>query len=60
MRFKVNKAALSAATAVMMVTSMFTMLGTSASAANEIKLMSDRTTANVGDRINISVGYVPG
>ncbi len=59
MRFRVNKAALSVSTAVLMVTSMFSMLGTSASAENEIRLSADRKQAAPGDRINVSVDYVP-
>ena len=48
MRFKINKPLLSLATAVMMVTSMFSMLGTSAAAANEITVTADRSNAVEG------------
>ncbi len=59
MKLKVNKAALSCATAVMMVTQMVSMLGTSASAANEIRLVTDKTSAAPGERISVSVDYIP-
>lgn len=59
MRFKINKPLLSLATAVMMVTSMFSMLGTSAAAANEITVTADRSNAVEGERFNVTVGYIP-
>ncbi|MBR1392377.1 MAG: hypothetical protein IJ561_00915 [Ruminococcus sp.] len=60
MRFKINKPLLSIATAIMMVTSMISMLGTSAAAANEITLSCDKSYATEGQRINVTVGYLPG
>ena len=59
MKFRINKAALSIATAVMMVTSMLPMFTGSAAAANEITLSADKSTYTAGERIDVSVGLDP-
>lgn len=58
MNLKVNKLALSIATAALMITSILSTV-TSASATNEITLTADRNTAKAGERINVTVGYIP-
>lgn len=58
MKLKVNKIALSLAAAALMVTSLLSTV-TSASATNEITLTADKSSAKAGERINVTVGFVP-
>lgn len=58
MKLKVNKIALSLATAVLMVTSLLSTVG-SASAVNEVTISADKSSAKPGDSINVTVGYIP-
>lgn len=58
MNLRVNKIALSIATAALMITSILSTV-TSASATNEITLTADKNTAKAGERINVTVGYIP-
>ena len=58
MKFKINKIALSLATAFLMVSSVVSM-ATSAAGTNEITLKADKTNAQAGDKINVTVGYTP-
>lgn len=55
MNLRVNKIALSIATAALMITSILSTV-TSASATNEITLTADKNTAKAGERINVTVG----
>lgn len=58
MKLKVNKIALSLAAAALIVTSLLSTV-TSASAANEITLTADKSAVKPGERINITVGFIP-
>ena len=58
-KFRLNKAALSIATAVLMVTSMLSMFAGSAATPNEVTLSADKEYVSAGDRINVSVGFSP-
>lgn len=58
-KLKINKIALSAATAFLMLTSIVSTVA-SASGGNEIKLTSDKTFAQAGDSINITASLEPG
>lgn len=58
MKLKVNKIALSIATAALMVTSILSTVS-SAATTNEITLKHDKSAAKPGDNININVGYIP-
>lgn len=57
-KLKINKIALSAATAFLMLTSIVSTVA-SASGGNEIKLTSDKTFAQAGDNINITASLEP-
>lgn len=57
-KLKINKIALSAATAFLMLTSIVSTVA-SASGGNEIKLTSDKTFAQAGDSINITASLEP-
>ena len=57
-KLKINKIALSAATAFLMLTSIVSTVA-SASGGNEIKLTSDKTFAQAGDSINITASLDP-
>ncbi|WP_124097987.1 cohesin domain-containing protein [Ruminococcus sp. Marseille-P6503] len=58
MKLKVNKLALSLAAAVLIATSLLSP-ATSASADNEITLTADKTSAKEGERLNVTVGFIP-
>ncbi len=55
---KINKAALSVSTAFLMVSSVVN-LGTSAAQTNKFTVTADKTQANAGDKINVTVGFTP-
>lgn len=57
-RLKVSKAAVAASTAVLMVSSLMVPV-TSASGANRINLSPDKNIVKPGDRVSLSVDYVP-
>lgn len=57
-KLKINKIALSAATAFLMLTSIVSTVA-SASGGNEIKLTSDKTFAQAGDSINVTASLEP-
>lgn len=57
-KLKINKIALSAATAFLMLTSIVSTVA-SASGGNEIKLTSDKTFAQAGDNINVTASLDP-
>lgn len=58
MRFRVNKIALSLATAFLMISSIVTM-ATSAAGTNRLTLSADKTTVQAGDTFNVTVGCQP-
>lgn len=58
MKLKVNKIALSLAAAALIVTSLLSTV-TSASAANEITLTADKSAVKPGERINVTMGFIP-
>ena len=57
MKLKVNKAALSIATAFLMVSPIATTITSAAAGTNEITIYADKSTAVPGDKINVVVGY---
>lgn len=57
-KLKINKIALSAATAFLVLTSIVSTVA-SASGGNEIKLTSDKTFAQAGDSINVTASLEP-
>lgn len=57
-KLKINKVALSVATAFLMLTSIVSTVA-SASGGNEIKLTSDKNFAQAGDSINIKASLEP-
>ena len=57
-KLKINKVALSVATAFLMLTSIVSSVA-SASGGNEIKLTSDKNFAQAGDSINIKASLEP-
>ena len=57
-KLKVCKPALAASTAFLMISSIVSMAA-SASGTNEIKLRLDKTSANVGDTINLTASIAP-
>ncbi|GEM_PF-103428 len=57
-RLKVCRPALAASTAFLMISSIVSMAA-SASGTNEIKLSSDKISANVGDTINVTASIAP-
>ncbi len=57
-RLKVSRAAVAVSTAVLMTSTLLTPV-TSASGANRINLSPDKTIVKPGDRLSLSVDYVP-
>ncbi len=58
MRFRVNRIALSLATAFLMISSIVTM-ATSAAGTNQLTLSADKTDVQTGDTFNVTIGYKP-
>lgn len=58
MRFRVNKIALSLATAFLMISSIVTV-AMSAAGTNQLTVSSDKTNVQAGDTFNVTVGYKP-
>lgn len=58
MRFRVNRIALSLATAFLMISSIVTM-ATSAAGTNRLTLSADKTDVQAGDTFNVTVGLAP-
>lgn len=58
MRFRVNRIALSLATAFLMISSIVTV-ATSAAGTNRLTLSADKTDVQAGDTFNVTVGLAP-
>ena len=58
-KFKINKIALSLATAFLMVSTIVSTITSAAASTNEFSITADKTSCQPGDTINLSIGLNP-